>query len=186
MIINKKYLKAYSPLPSNYDVTEVLNYVDIAERLWVVPVIGQDLYDEIAEQVSSNQVSEENATLLTTGGLWQFLSYATVLQGLAFLWVNISSIGITLGKSDNADSVSMKDLTYVENGLRRTVEILKDQLLDWLDSHADSFPLYVPRPCGCGSTVGNCGCGVQIEGRLNLPNPMQLVYTTRDKDTTLR
>ena len=186
MIINKKYLKQYSPLPQNYDVTEVLNYVDIAERLWVIPVIGQDLYDEIAEQVATNQVSEENATLLVEGGLWQYLSYATVLQGLAFIWTNITSVGITLGKSENADSIDLKSLTYVENSIRRTVETLKDQLLDWLDAHYESFPLYVPRPCGCGgSSVGTCGCGVQIQGRLNYPNPMQLVYSFRDKETTL-
>ena len=150
-------------------------------------MIGQELYDEIVEQVSANTVSEENATLLVEGGLWQYLSYAAVLQGLAFLWVNVSSVGITLGKSDNADSIDLKSLTYVEGSLRRTVETLKDELWDWLDDHYESFPLYVPRPCGCGgSTVGNCGCGVDVEGRLNFPNPMQLLYSFKDKDVTLR
>lgn len=144
MIINEKYLKEYSPIPLNYDLSEIRNYIGVAEKIWVVPVLGQDLYDEIQSQVDENKLSDENSTLLTEGGLWQYLAFATCLEGLAFIWANFSEVGITLGKSDNSESVNLKDITYIEQNLRRQVEVLKDSLIKWLNSHLESFPLYVP------------------------------------------
>lgn len=144
MIINEKYLKEYSPIPLNYDLSEIRNYIGVAEKIWVVPVLGQDLYDEIQSQVDENKLSDENSTLLTEGGLWQYLAFATCLEGLAFIWANFSEVGITLGKSDNSESVNLKDITYIEQNLRRQVEVLKDSLIKWLNSHLESFPKYVP------------------------------------------
>ena len=144
MIINEKYLKEYSPIPLNYDLSEIRNYIGVAEKIWVVPVLGQDLYDEIQSQVDENKLSDENSTLLTEGGLWQYLAFATCLEGLAFIWANFSEVGITLGKSDNSESVNLKDIVYIEQNLRRQVEVLKDSLIKWLNSHLDSFPKYVP------------------------------------------
>ena len=144
MIINEKYLKEYSPIPLNYDLSEIRNYIGVAEKIWVVPVLGQDLYDEIQSQVDENKLSDENSTLLTEGGLWQYLAFATCLEGLAFIWANFSEVGITLGKSDNSESVNLKDITYIEANLRRQVEVLKDSLIKWLNSHLESFPKYVP------------------------------------------
>lgn len=178
MIINKKYLKQYSPLPENYDLSEVLNYIPVAEAIWVKPILGDDLFDEIEEQVANNEVSETNATLLTTGGLWQYLSYCTVLEALTFIWSHISQVGITVGKSDNSDSITLKDITYVENHLRKQVEVLKDQLIQWLDDHWESFPLYHPINCQCATCCA--------KRKLNNPNPYYQLYTPLRKNTDLK
>ena len=144
MIINEKYFKKYSPIPLNYDLSEIMNYIGVAEKIWVIPVIGIKLYDEIQKQVDENSLSDENSTLLTEGGLWQYLAFATCLESLAFIWANFSEVGITLGKSDNSESVTLKDITYIEQNLRRQVEVLNESLIMWLNSHSKSFPLYVP------------------------------------------
>lgn len=170
MIINNLYLSKYSPLPTNYDFSEVKNYISVAEKIWVVPVIGQDLFDEIQEQIDNNTISDENATLLTEGGLWQYLAFATTLEALPFIWSHVSQVGITLGKSDNSDSLSLKDMTYVEQHLRRQVEVLKDQLKTFLDEHAESFPLYAN--CNCNSCCSS-------HSQLNNPNPMLQLYSPR-------
>ena len=107
-------------------------------------MIGIKLYDEIQKQVDENSLSDENSTLLTEGGLWQYLAFATCLESLAFIWANFSEVGITLGKSDNSESVTLKDITYIEQNLRRQVEVLKESLIMWLNSLSKSFPLYVP------------------------------------------
>lgn len=179
MIINNKYLAEYSPLPQNYDFNEVKNYIPIAETIWVKPILGDELYDEIEEQVENNQISDENATLLTTGGLWRYLAFATTLEALPFIWSHVSQVGITLGKSDNSDSISLKDMTLIQQHLRNQVEALKDQLVKWLDEHYQSFPLYVPVNCGCG-------CACDGKGKLNDPNKLKLVYTPPRRCTSIR
>jgi len=179
MIINKTYLGKYSPLPQlgNYDFSEIMNYVTVAQEIWLKPILGDAFMEELEYQVAHNEVSEENATLFTEGGLYQYLSYATCLEGLPFIWANFSQVGITLGKSENSDSITLKDLTYIEGHLRRQVEFLKDNLIKWLDGHSCSFPLYHNSNCCCNMCGGNDG--------LNTPNPNFEIYTTRKRCTKL-
>lgn len=179
MIINQTYLKKYSPIPLNYNLTEVMNYVGVAEKIWVIPLIGYDLYDEINEQVADNEVSPENATLLTEGGLWQYLAFATVHEALPVIWAHISEVGITKGKSDNSDSLDLKDMTYMTQHIRNQVEVLKDQLKKWICEHAESFPSADVCACNCSSCCSH-------DAKLNRPNPEFLVYGTPRKNTNLK
>lgn len=178
MIINEKYFKQYSPIPLNYNMAEIKNYIPVAEKIWVKPLIGYDLFDEIEEQVKNNTVSEANATLLTEGGLWQYLSFATVLEALPLVWSHISEVGVTKGKSENSDSLDLKDMTYVNQHLRNQVEVLKDQLKKWLCEHNDVFPNM--DCCAC-----DCDC-CQDNPMLNKPNPNYELYSTRRKCTDLK
>lgn len=178
-IINEKYFKEYSPIPLNFNMKELKNYIKVAQEIWVRPLIGSDLLDEIEEQVKNNTVSEENATLLTDGGLWQYLSYSTCLEGLPFLWAHISEVGVTKGKSDNSDSLDLKDMTYVSQHLRNQVEVLKDQLKKWLCEHYDSFPTVDVCACGCSNCCNH-------DAKLNYPNPQAQIYSTYRKNTKLK
>ena len=178
MIINESFFKKYSPIPLNYNMSDIKNYIPVATKIWVIPVIGRNLYNELEQQVKDNKVSEANATLLTDGGLWQYLSFATVLEALPMVWSHISEVGVTKGKSDNSDSLDLKDMTYVSQHLRNQVEVLKDQLKKWLCEHLVSFPLVDLCKCGCSSCQDN-------NAKLNKPNPQTQIYSTRRKCTNL-
>ena len=177
MIINRKFLAKYCPLPSNYNFDEIMLYVPVAQEIWLKPILGEPFMDELEYQVKNNQVTEENSTLFTEGGLYQYLSYATCLEGLPFIWAHMTEVGLTKGHSDNSESISLKDITYIEAHLRRQVEFLKDSVIKWLDNHADSFPIYHPSNCCC-----NDGCG---NSKLNAPNPMFQLYKGKDLCTEL-
>ena len=177
MIINEKYFKQFSPIPLNYNMTEVKNYIPVAEKIWVKPLIGDDLFDEIETQVENNSVSETNAALLTEGGLWQYLAFATVYEALPMIWSHISEVGVTKGKSDNSDSLDLKDMTWVTQHLRNQVEVLKDQLKKYICEHNEYFP---------GADFCACGCSCCHEPKLNAPNPNFEIFGTPRKNTKLR
>lgn len=179
MIINKKFFAEYSPIGKNYDYSEIMLYVPVATEIWIRPLIGSDLLDEIEKQVQENNVSETNAALLTEGKLWQYLCYATCYEGLPFLWTNISEVGITLGHSDNSDSITLKDLTYIQQHLRNQVEVLKDSVKRYICEHYLYYPL--ADVCAC-----NCSCCCQNNPKLNDPNPQYQVYKPYKRNTNLR
>ena len=166
MLINRTLISKYSPYPLNYDLTEVMNYVDVAEKIWILPVIGQDLYEELQEQVDENKVSDKNAALLTEA-LYPYLGFAVAFEALPLTWAEISETGVQKGKSDNSDSLTLKEMTYVSDHLRRQVEARKDFLIKWLCERSDHFPLI----CGCDCECSSC-CG-QNKGKLNHPNKLQ-------------
>ena len=178
-IINKVLLAKYSPLPINYDYAEIMNYVPVAQEIWVRPLIGSELLDEIEQQVEDNNLSEENQALMTEGLLLQYLSYATCLEGLVFIWANFCEQGITLGESDNSKSVTLKDLTYIDSHLRKQVEFLKDSVKKYICEHSDYFP-----------SADFCACGCSIcddhKGKLNSPNKLELLYSTTKKNINLK
>lgn len=178
MIINQKYLKEYGIFPENYDLKEVLQYVPIAQEIWVKPLIGEDLLEEIEEQVEEDDLSPENATLLTDGQLWRYLSMAVALEALPMLWVNLSQVGLTLGKSENSDSISLKDLTLVQQHIRNQVEVLKESVKHFICQHQESFP---------SADLCSCGCsGCQSNAKLQKPNPNYPLYSTRRKCSNIR
>lgn len=182
MLINEKYLKQFSPIPLIYNLDEVKNYISVSELIWIKPIVGDDFYDELQEQVDTGSgITPENQTLLLDA-LYPYLAYAVTLEALPFIWSDINEKGITLNKSDNSDSVTLKDLTYIEGHLRRQVEARKDFFIDYLDTHLESFPLYEQfKHCGCNHQDGCCS-----SGKLNSPNPMKIVYRTNYKNTNIR
>lgn len=178
ILINEKWLKEYSPIPLNYNLKEVVNYIKITEQIWVEPILGFNFYEELLYQTKNNQVSEENSTLLTEA-LYPLLGYAVVLEALPFIWTHISEVGITLGKSDNSDSLTLKDMTYVENHIRRQVEVRKDYLIKFLCEHCKSYPLFNPSGI-CGS---ECPCS--DKAKLNPPRPLFGLYGFKKRCTDL-
>lgn len=154
-LINDEYFKKYSPVPDNFNLSDLKPYFHVAERLWVEPILGTALYDELLEQVNTNTVTEENSTLLLK--IYPYLSFAICLEGLPFISYHMSEIGITKGKSENSDSVSINDVNYIHRHLRAQVEVMKKLLKEFLDKHMEFYPLYRATDCGCITEEDCCG-----------------------------
>ena len=174
-IINEKWLKEFSPIPLNYNMKELHNYIKLAETIWLVPIIGHDLYDELLDQVANNNLTDVNSTALVEA-IYPYLGFAVALEALPIMWAHVSEVGITKGKSDNSDSIDLKDMTYVQQHLRTQVEARKDYCKKWLCQHNAYYPLL-----DCCS----CGCDCCHEARLNKPNAYQQLYKPYKKCTDL-
>lgn len=183
LIINEKYLKKYSLLPLNYQMNDVMNFVRLAQELWVRPILGTAFYEELLEQVGNNNLTDENATLLVQA-LWSYLGSAFDMEFLPFAYLHINEVGVTKGKSDNSDSADLKDITYLQSQIRKNLEIKKDFLISFLRQHESSFPLWRLDECNCScKSNSNPCCG---DAELNNPNPLNIVYTTKRIDTDLK
>lgn len=177
MIINKSLLKKFSPFSLNYDLAEIMQYIDVTEKIWIIPIIGLSQYEELQEQVDNNDLTEENSTLLVEA-IYPYLGFAVAYESLPLTWAHISEVGITKGKSDNSDSLDLKDMTYVQQHLRTQVEARKDFAIQWINDHIEHYPLI----CQCKSC--ECSC-CKEDGKLNSPNKLQQLYSTRRKCTDL-
>ncbi|MBP5421171.1 MAG: hypothetical protein J6Y78_01885 [Paludibacteraceae bacterium] len=176
-LINEKWLKEFSPIPLNYSMKEIQNYVKLAETVWILPLLGDDFYDELIDQVKENNLTEANSTALVEA-IYPYLGFAVAYEALPLMWAHISEVGITKGKSDNSDSLDLKDMTYVQNHLRTQVEARKDYCKKWLCEHYTHYP-----------TLDCCGCGCSCCGenpKLNYPNPLKQIHRTYRKKIDLK
>lgn len=152
-LINESYFKQYSPIPRNFNIEDIRPYFTLAEKIWVEPILGTPLYEELLEQVVDNNVTPENSTLLVM--VYPYLSYAIVYEALPFISYHLTEVGITKGKSDNSDSVSINDVNYINTHIRAQVEAMKTLFKKWLNEHSDSYPLFTPDDCVCNTP---CDC----------------------------
>lgn len=176
-LINEKWLREFSPIPLNYNLKELHNYIKLAETIWIEPLIGWEWYDELLTQVAENNLTEVNSTALVEA-IYPYLGFAVALEALPIMWAHISEVGITVGKSDNADSIDLKSLSYVQQHMRNQVEARKGYCKRWLCEHFQYYPLM--DVCGCG-----CDC-CSDNAKLNYPNPQFQIYKPIKKNTNLR
>ena len=139
-LFNEEYLKEYSLLPTNFNTKEVWNFIPLTEQLHIVPVIGQALYEELLDQVEKNEVTPANASLLLE--IYPFEGLALMEVCMPYLAIHVSEVGLTLGKSENSDSVGIEDINYLTNYVRSQMEPLKTRLVGFLNEHSDLYPLY--------------------------------------------
>ena len=139
-LINAEYLKAYSMFPKNYDLTDVENFIPVAEQIHILPILGITLYEELLDQVTSNTLTDENSTLLLE--VYKVLGIAVLYESLPFVWSHISQVGITKGKSDNSDSLENRDLAYLNTHIKAQLDYAKQYLKNWLEEYQINFPLY--------------------------------------------
>lgn len=177
MLINKELLKRFGIFPKNYDLTEVMNYVDIAEQIWIVDTIGYDWYEELCQQVKDNNLTPENSTALVEA-IYPYLAMAVAYESCPILWGHLSEIGWTKGSSDNSESLSLKEMTYISEHIKRQLQARGDYCKKWICEHYEYYPL--ADFCSCG-----CDCCHQ-NSMLNKPRSFQQLYTPYRRDTRLR
>ena len=153
VLMRDDYFVEYSPLPKNYNLSEIRPYYKISDDLWIKPILGLPLFEELLEQVNTNTLRPENSTLYLM--LLPFLAFAITQEALPFIAYHFSETGITKGFSDNSTSVSINDVNFINTRLRSSLETLKVGFKKWLDDHSDSYPLYKPNNCDC---VQSSGC----------------------------
>lgn len=179
MLLNKKILAQYSILPINYNYSEVMQYVDVTEKIWIIKLIGYDMYEELCEQVEENRLTPENSTLLVEA-IYPLLGFAVVYEALPSIAYHASEVSLTKGQSENSSPLTLKELSYFQDHIRRQVEVRKDYAIQWICEHQEYYPLIVTN-CNC-----DCySCCSSNKGKLTSPNKYQQLYSPRKKCTTL-
>ena len=154
-LITEDYFKTYSPISDNYNIKDIKPYFHVAEKLWIEPIIGTPLYEELLDEVEKDEVTPENATLLLN--IYPLLAFAIVYESLPFVGYHLSQVGITKGKSENSEPVSINDVNYISTQLRNQCETMKKLLKKFLDENAEHYPLYY-----ADNTV-DCNCDNDCE-----------------------
>lgn len=176
MLLNRKILSQYSPFPSQYDLTETMQYVDLSEKIHIIPLIGNAMYEELQQEVKNNNLTPENATLLVEA-IYPLLGFAVAYESLPLTWASISEIGVVKGHSDNSESLSLKDMTYVSEHLKRQIQARGDYALEWIKDRIEYYPLIAQ----CTS----CRCSCQPK-ELYKPQSFKQLYSPRRRCTDLR
>lgn len=152
-IISEELLKAYSPITGDTVITEFVPYIQIIQAIYIEPVLGSELLDELMMQVKDNNLSPENSALILK--LAPALAYYTVYQGLPFHWAAIVNKGLTVRESENSKGVAIDDLAQLRRWVRNDAETFLKIAIKYLCKCKDRYPLWNPDKDYCNT---GCGC----------------------------
>lgn len=152
-LMNKEYLKEYSLLPINFNTDEIWNFIPLAEQLHIVPIIGQEMYKELLDQVENNEVTPENASLLLQ--IYPFEGLAIMEVSMPYIAYHITEVGITKGSSENSDSVTTNDINYLTNYVRSQMTPCKERLIEFISQNSELYPsIKIEHKCEKQTTNG--------------------------------
>ena len=151
--MNEDYLKEYSLIPLSFNVKEIWNFIPLAEQLHIVPIIGQEMYNELLDQVENNEVTPENASLLLQ--IYPFEGLAIMEVSMPYIAFHITEVGITKGSSENSDSVTTNDINYLTNYVRSQMVPYKERLIEFISQNSELYPnIKIEKKCEKQTTNG--------------------------------
>jgi len=162
LIISEELFKENGPIKEDTIITKFVPYINIAQKIYIDRIIGKPLMDELKAQIKAstkedapeNTITPANQALILK--IAPVLSFYAVYQGLPFHWASIVNKGLTKRNSENSDAVDVNDLAQLRRWIKDDAEELGRDLIEYLCSCKDTYPLWKPgRGCGCGADWNN-------------------------------
>lgn len=165
-IINEELFREYCPVKEVTNAPAAfLPYIGIAQKMYIEPILGVPLIDEIQRQITSGNISTEIQALIRA--VAPALSFYTAYQGLPFHWASIVNKGVTVRESENSKGVAISDVAQLRRWLKDDAEVLARDLVEFLTAHRSEYPAWRTNDtCGCGSEAAKpFDFGVYIPNR---------------------
>ncbi len=151
-LISEEMFIKNSPVTPGAAAGEFLPYISIAQELYIVPLLGEPVMEELKSQIEQNSLSAANSSLLVK--VAPVLSFYSVYQALPFHWASIVNKGVTIRESENSKGVDINDIAQLRRWIKDDAEILSAQLLSFLDKYRSLYPLWRPYS---GYSTASCG-----------------------------
>lgn len=178
VIINEALFKENSPIKDDTIIAKFVPYISLAQKMYIRDILGVKLLEELQNEVKAASVtpvpdpypiSPNNQALILE--IAPALSFYAVYQGLPFHWAAIVNKGVTLGKSENSETISINDLSQLRRWIKDDADKCARELVKYLCNCKTSYPLWAPGPgYGCGEgcekkTISPFDAGIHIPKR---------------------
>lgn len=139
-LINEIDFKEYSPVPNNFNIKAITPFFAITENAYIKPILGVALFEQLLSEIEQEQITPDNQKLLSY--IIPYDAIAITYECLPFITYKFSEGGITKFKNDYSESISADELNNLSSYLSTQMQILKNELLKFLEENKEKFPLY--------------------------------------------
>lgn len=142
LLISEKYLKSFSTIDLNVDTKMIQSTIAFAQDLYLMPLLGSDLYNEISLQVSGSSLTTANQNLVDNYIKPTLASY-TIYELSDFLVFKFTNKSIEKQKSDTSDPISLNELNHLKGKLLMRSQHFGEKLSKFLQGNTTLYPLYL-------------------------------------------
>ena len=145
LFISVADLKKKSLIDGNVDSSKIVQYIEVAQDIHIQNYLGGRLYDKlqtiIVDKTILDVINEDYKTLLDDfiKPMLVWYTQATILPYSAF---TLKNGGLHKHVSENAESVSKDEVTYLAQRMNDTAEFYTKRFLDYMCANNNKFPEY--------------------------------------------
>lgn len=163
-----EFFDTVAVVSENTDATVgIIQTIIVAQDNYIYPILCEDMYNELANQIINNTLTADNIELLSyIKPLTAWWAYYELLG------VNNSKtreMGEVKGLNDSVTPASLSDSTYKRQQCYRNAFTIYYRLMKYLCNNRDRYPLIKVLQCSCGcSCTTACGkCAYGCSGGLS-------------------
>ncbi len=142
LLVSEAKLKSFTSVNFNVSPEDLVPYVLQSQDLYLQNYIGSTFYMQIKNQVITNSVDENNQFLLDNY-IGPALCNWALMMALPFLKFKIFNKSILSPNSEQADSISLEELKFLQEQVRSTAETYTKRMIEWMVKHPGNYPSYI-------------------------------------------
>ena len=141
-------IKDTSFVDENVDDNLIATTIKTAQDLYIHPIVGTAMYDEILAEINAGSVSAKYTTLLDSY-LVLALIWWTLYEGVDVLTYKIRNKGIMRETSESTALPSLEEIKRLADSFRNKAEYYSGRATKYLYENQDTYPL-----------INNAGTGI--------------------------
>lgn len=126
---------------SNYDNDQLAALMYDTQQMYILPLLGTGLYDEIESQVINNTVSALNSTLLEK--VRDALRMYMLADGQFVFTFKIRNKGVMTMSSDNSQAVTIDVLHETIRYFKDKAQVYAQRITNYLCENSTNYPLFL-------------------------------------------
>lgn len=143
LYISESYIKDNSEVQETVDIKKIMRSAFNVQTLYIEPLLGTALKDELETKISGNTITGEYELLYSVYIKPIVLNYS-LWKATPFLSFSITNKSIVKKEADNTISAELSEVKYLANEYKEMGDALtKQAILYLMQMHQDGyFPLY--------------------------------------------
>ncbi len=141
LFITPQFLRDNSELDNNVPDKLLRKPIITAQQEFLLPILGSELYNQLVLEVSGNTLTADNQILMDDYVRLCLSEYAMYKAASKVLF-KYTGKSIEKQKTDNSESINIKELSLIREEIKNSADILADRLTRFLLANTDTYPLY--------------------------------------------
>lgn len=141
-IVSANYIKKTTVVNDNVDDKLIEGAINDVQLIYMRPLLGTRLYDQILSQIGSSTLSADNQALINTY-IAPCMKYFVLAECAHIFSYQFWNKGIMTSSSDNSQVVDFKTVKFKMDEYRNKAEKLATVATGFLKENTTTYPLYL-------------------------------------------
>jgi hypothetical protein len=140
-MVSEEKLKSYTSIHESVSPKDLVPYVLQAQEIYLRNYLGGTFYNQLVEQIKNNVISAPNRLLLDDF-VGPILVNYSFYHAIPFLAYKIFNKSILKPNSENAPSVELDEVKFLQTNVREVAESYVEQMQRYLAFNLGLYPAY--------------------------------------------